>query len=113
MPLKTPHSAPTPKVAIIASGTGTPATISVAPSTADNAAVGPTERSIPPEIITSVMPRAIMPLIDDCCKIFSRLGTVKKPGDSSEKVTTMISKPISVPASRRLNLNSAEDGTLG
>ncbi|MNC55216.1 hypothetical protein D3C75_1047340 [compost metagenome] len=54
-----------------------------------------------------------MPLIDDCCKIFSRLGTVKKPGDSSEKVTTMISKPISVPASRRLNLNSAEDGTLG
>ncbi|CAH0293809.1 hypothetical protein SRABI106_03581 [Rahnella aquatilis] len=113
MPLNTPHSAPTPSVAIIASGTGTPDTISVAPSTAESAAVGPTERSIPPEIMTSVIPSAIIPLMEDCCNILSKLGTVKNTGDKKEKVITIITKPISVPASRTLNLNNAEGITLG
>ena len=101
-----------PSVARIASGTGTPEIIRVAPSTAESAAVGPTERSMPPEIITSVMPSAIKALIEDCCKIFSRFGRVKNTGDKKEKVIIIISSPIKVPASRRLNFNSDDTGVV-
>jgi hypothetical protein len=63
--------------------------------------------------MTSVIPRAIMALIDDCCQIFSKLGNVKNTGDKKEKVRIIINRPISVPASRTLNLKCDTTGAVG
>ena len=55
-----------PNPTATAKGTGTPCTIMEVDMTAENAATDPTERSIPPEMITSVMPSAMQALMVDC-----------------------------------------------
>ena len=65
-PLISPQTTPIAKPAITAIGAGTLAAIIVAESTADSAAVEPTDKSMPPQIITSVMPSATQALMEDC-----------------------------------------------
>ena len=80
-PFRKPQNAPTASAPRMASGTGTPATSIAAPSTADSAATGPTDRSIPPEMMTSVIPSAMQALIDDCCRMLMMFGAVRKVSD--------------------------------
>ena len=48
---------------------GAPASImSVAPTTFDSAVTAPTERSKPPRMIAKVMPQAMMPITEFCCR---------------------------------------------
>ena len=84
----------------MANGIGTFATIRVAATTAANAAIGPTDKSMPPDTMTSVMPSAMHALIDDCCRMLIRFGAVRKTGLNHEKTTTMIVRPNRVPRSR-------------
>ena len=72
----------------------------IAPITAD---VGATDKSIPPEMIISVIPSAMAALIDHCCRMLIRFGAAKNTGDSEAKTTTIKISPKSVPASRRLS----------
>ena len=44
-----------------------------------NATADPTLRSISPEMMTMVMPKAMIPCIDTFRRTLSRLATVKKP----------------------------------
>ncbi len=74
----------------MASAIGTPAAISTAAMTAAMAAVGPTDRSMPPEMMTSVMPSATQALIDDCCRMLRRLRSVRKFGRERPQKTTTI-----------------------
>ena len=53
---------------------GAPAAISCRGHTAAMAAVGPTDRSMPPAMMTSVMPSATQALIEDCCRMLRRLA---------------------------------------
>ena len=82
---------------------GAPPVSRLAAVTAAIAAVGPTERSMPPEMMTSVIPSAMQALIEDCCRMLRRFGAVRKVGASAEKITKMSTRPISVPASRSSN----------
>src|SRR5271165_1488827 len=65
-PFIAPQAAPRTKPSSTARTGCKPAAIAEAETTAENAATDPTERSMPPEMITSVMPTAIQALIDDC-----------------------------------------------
>lgn len=44
--------------------------------------IGPPDRSIPPGMITSVIPGAVQVLIESLFHTFNRLGAVRKFGDS-------------------------------
>ena len=55
-PLTRPHAAPVSSPNSIASGTGTAALTASAATTPDNARIEPTDRSMPPVMITQVAP---------------------------------------------------------
>src|SRR3954465_121345 len=95
-----PATAPKARAAGIATAIGTPAVISTAATTAAVAAVGPTDRSMPPAMMTRVMPSATQALIEDCWRMLSRLGLVRKFGLRTAKTTTIATRPNSAPASR-------------
>src|SRR3954471_21924585 len=97
---------PKRRAAGIATAIGAPAAISTAAITAAMAAVGPTDRSMPPEMMTSVMPSATQALIEDCWRILRRLPVVRKFGLRTEKTTTIARRPNSVPASRSPTLRA-------
>src|SRR5215471_12925947 len=59
-PLARPQRVPVAMAAAMPSATGAPLTIAIAPATPDSAMTDPTERSIPPDTITIVMPIAMM-----------------------------------------------------
>ena len=99
-PLTKPQNAPLAKANTMATGTGTPATSIAAASTPDSAATGPTDRSIPPEMITSVIPSAIQALIEDCCRILIRFGPVRNTELWVAKNPLIRINPSKVPASR-------------
>ena len=46
----------------------------------DSASTDPTDKSMPPDTITNVMPTATIALIDVCSRTFSRFDTVRKCG---------------------------------
>ena len=93
---------PIPSATATHSATGSPATSIEADATAASAATGPTDRSMPPEMITSVMPIATQALMLDCCRMLMRLRSVRNTLDRLANTTTMSSRPASVPMSRRL-----------
>ena len=101
-PLTSPHAMPSSRPAATHTTIGTPAAIMVAETTAASAAVGPTERSIPPEMMTSVMPIAMHALIDDCWRMLTRLRSVRNVGARAANTAKITIRPMSVPASRRL-----------
>jgi len=69
-------AAPTPSAAREPRKTFPPFIIE-APTTAARANTDPTDRSIPPESITKVIPNAIMALIEICLKTFKKFDKVK------------------------------------
>ena len=97
----------------MATAIGTPAAISTAATTAAMAAVGPTDRSMPPAMMTSVMPSATQALIEDCWRMLRRLRSVRKFGLRTAKTTTIARRPNSVPASRRPKFRRTVDGWCG
>src|SRR3954470_4482683 len=99
-PFMPPAAMPTRRATGIARKIGPPRDISTATVTAAIAAVGPTDRSMPPAMMTSVMPSATQALIEDCCRTLRRLVLVRKFGLRTAKTTTIATRPNSVPASR-------------
>jgi hypothetical protein len=63
-----------------ASGAGTPAMAAITATTPETAMVEPTERSIPPVRMTTVMPAARMALMEMARAMFRRLSTRLKLG---------------------------------
>ena len=88
---------------------GTPLTIRLADSTAASAAVGPTDRSMPPEMMTSVMPSATQALMLDCCRMLIRLCSLRKPGATAANTPAIRSNPIRVPKSLMFTLKGGSD----
>jgi len=54
------------------------------------AAIEPTERSIPPETITNVIPSAMIPVYETCRMMLSRFCHCRKKGLSSAETTVRI-----------------------
>src|SRR5258706_13098235 len=66
----------------------------------DNASTDPTERSMPPEMITNVMPTATMALMAVCSSTFSRFETVRKCGVAAHRIRQSAIRPAKVPSCR-------------
>ncbi len=76
--------------------------------TADSVITVPMERSIPPEMITKVTPRASTPTTAVASRMPTMLSNCRKFGDASEKKTMMM---ISAPkASRRWTASPRHQG---
>src|SRR3954451_13320974 len=103
---------PKSRAAGIATAIGAPAALSTGAATAAMAAVGPTDRSMPPVMMTSVMPSATQALIEDCCRTLSRLALVRKFGLRTANTITIASRPNSVPASRSPTLRPNRRGLV-
>ena len=99
-PLTTPTSAPTRMPATTAKMTGSPALMPSAVTTPVSAIVEPTERSIPPLMMMSVMPIAPMATITVCASTMRKLnGERYRAGDSinSEKTRITSARPRTGP----------------
>ena len=57
----------------------------------------PTDRSIPPVIMTKVTPRHTMPRADACRRMFSTLPAVRKAGSTIDATMMMSTSPIRTP----------------
>ena len=80
---------------------GQPACSALASTTPESATSEPTERSMPPERITNVMPTAITALMEVCSITLSRFETVRKCGrEHGQQQATAPTRPASVPSSR-------------
>ena len=75
-----PSAVPARRAIRIAAAAGMPWIISSAQMIALNAKVDPTERSIPSDKITHVIPKAISPLKDACLSRFKKLLPVRNSG---------------------------------
>ncbi len=78
VPLSAPNAAPTAMPTRMAMGAGIASRISNAATTAARLMRDPTERSMPPETISRVMPQATIASTLDCRRTFLRLPTVRK-----------------------------------
>jgi hypothetical protein len=77
---------------------GSPASANVhAVTTLPRASTDPTDRSMPPEMITAVIPSARMAKTETCWRTLNRFRTVKKNGDRMESTTTRRIRPASGP----------------
>ena len=97
-----PHATPTAIDAAMAIGNGCPSCSSVPSTTPATATIDPTDRSIPPDRMTNVMPTATMALMLVCCAMLSRFDTVRKCGVSAHNTAHSPSSPMSVPNRRAL-----------
>ena len=70
-PLTMPQPAPTASARRSATGSGWPACSAVPSTTPESATIDPTERSIPPERMTNVIPTATIALMLVCCATLS------------------------------------------
>ena len=77
IPFANPRIAPKPRVTRIVRKRFPVAAKTIPPTTAEQANTEPTERSIPPEIITKVSPTAIIPMTAVCSVISKIFVTVK------------------------------------
>jgi hypothetical protein len=111
-PLMQPQATPNPKPKATARIGGTPLESIDAEITAENAAVDPTDRSIPPVMITRVIPIAKQALIEDCWRMLTRLASVRNVGVKKENMTHISRRPSRVPDSRRPNFNLRGDAAL-
>ena len=64
------------------------------------ASTEPTDRSIPPEMITNVIPIATMALSAVCSSTLSRFETVRKCGVAAQRIAHSASRPANVPSCR-------------
>ena len=81
-------------------GHGKPSCRSVADNVATSASTEPTERSMPPVVMTKVIAAATISSGADCRRMFKRLGDVRKAAVATEKMMQTTTK------------NSAIDTTL-
>ena len=79
-PLNAPQAAPARTPAHIAGTTGRPALTAIADTTPDSASTEPTERSIPPVMMTMVSPIPSSPMTDVCNSTVSPLLTDRNAG---------------------------------
>ena len=87
-PLKNPSSVPIKIPSKIATGMGMPLlTIKPTVSVPETATIAPTERSMPPKIITRVMPRARKTLLETCRSTVIKFSVVRNTGDTIDKIT--------------------------
>ena len=93
-----PHVSPVTSAIPIASGAGSPAWSERASGMPDNARIDPTDRSMPPDTMTNVMPTATIALIDVCSRTFSRFETVRKWGVAAQSTTESATSPANVPS---------------
>ena len=97
VPEQRPQNAPAPIAAITPIGSGRPRFVSTTPAmTAQKVMSVPTERSIPPVMMTSVAATARTPLTEVACRMAIMLDVCMKFGDAIEK-----------PISRRIRLAKA------
>ena len=104
-PLNSPTAAPTASPRGTVSTGGTPPLRKSATTIPPNPRVDPTERSIPPEAITKVIPRASIRVIVVLFRMFKMLYGVKKYGEATLKITHRASKVASTP---RCDLSTRE-----
>ena len=81
-PFINPHIPPANRVIRIAKGMFTPFLRANAPIMALKARTDPTDKSIPPVMITHVMPTDTIPIIDTCLSMFNIFDSVRKCGDN-------------------------------
>src|ERR1700682_3430985 len=79
-----------------------------------SAAIDPTDRSMPPEMITNVMPTAMIPINDVRVSTFIMLSTVAKSRFSSVPATHSTIRPASGPSpcSRCASRNARPAGAV-
>ena len=80
VPLTTPTATPSRMPRPMAMGTLMPCSMLVVTTIPTRATSEPTERSMPPWMMTRVMPTAIMPLIEDWTTMLVRFSRVRKIG---------------------------------
>ena len=92
----TPFTTPTARPASMATARGTIRGYcpwpSIAARTPVNATVDPTDISNPPAMITNIMPKARMPLMDACLRMLTRLPGWMKLGFRQVSTTTSAMK---------------------
>ena len=97
-PLRNPASVPRSSPTAIARTMGIPwLTIRPAVRVPHMATQVPTERSIPPRIMTSVIPRARYILFDTCRSTDRRLSVVRKTGEAKLRITEIITSTAIIP----------------
>ena len=77
-PFAQPHRAPHKTPARMPAGTDPVSTIVIVPSTPEHARMEPTDRSMPPDTMTSVMPSAMMLITAVCRMTLARFVPVRK-----------------------------------
>ena len=90
VPFTRPARAPVPMPAATPSGMGSPHSVmKIAVMTAESVITVPTERSMPPVMITNVTPRASTPFTLVAMRMPTMLSNWRKLGDRSEKTIMM------------------------
>jgi hypothetical protein len=89
-PLKAPNKAPTTSAEVIPNKRD-PLCKKDAPTIAAKANTEPTDKSIPPERMTKVIPNAIVALIEICLSILNKFETDR---NQSERIENSITIPI-------------------
>src|SRR5215213_8919704 len=98
-PFTRPAIPPTAIAATMLRPSGHPALWDVQPSTIiARARTAPTDRSMPPVMMTKVMPRDRMPRMVTWARMLSRLLTVKKNGEAMNSATHRAMRTTSGPA---------------
>ena len=80
-PAAAPLAVPINRQMMIAPGMGMPFTIIQAANTLTNPATDPTDKSMPPVMMTIVIPTEIMPVMETCFRIVKNVLDEKKRGD--------------------------------
>jgi hypothetical protein len=107
-----PQATPNPRPSAVARSGGTPLESIDAEITAEKAAVDPTDKSIPPVMMTSVIPIAKQALIEDCWRMLTRFASVRNVGVIKENTRQIRMRPTRVPDSRRPTFNLRGDAAL-
>ncbi len=108
-PLKHPTNAPITAERMIGTINGySPGCAKVAAITPVSATIDPTDRSIPPDTMTNIIPMARIPLMEACLRMFTRLaGLANAFGDRIINMINMTKNAMMIPISlKRRSLNS-------
>ena len=97
-PLIRPHASPIASAIAIPTGAGRPLSSASARPIPAKASTDPTDRSMPPEMITNVIPMATMAFRAVCSSTLSRFETVRKCGVAAHRIAHSVSRPANVPS---------------
>jgi hypothetical protein len=94
IPFINPHTPPADRAIRIAKGIFTPFLRANAPIMALKARTDPTDKSIPPVMITHVIPTDTIPIIDTCLSMFNIFDSVRKCGDNIDNSNPRKTNPM-------------------